>query len=452
MNSNQENDSTKGNGQKNQKRQRLSKKQSIAVEQQEEILDTVMDLEADDDSNKDSNDFILSNGEFDWDGYESYHNTKLRVNTRIKTASHKEIVYSHEPYAQEMYNMLSDVQFQESMAELTVGGVETGKIYTMSERWATVDIGYREMLYIDLSREDKDVLADLRPGDEVSVKVLSDKTDAKEYAVASISEGTKQRIFAELRVAAEDGGTAYLGTVKEMIPGGGYIVSVQGINCFMPGSLAGINKLHDFTSIVGTKMYVVPDSFSAAKGTIVVSHRKYLQAMIPNEIANLQENMDQDITGNVTGTAKYGVFVEFNTCLTGMIHINDLGPDLFERHKAQQIAPGEEVTFKIKEIVTNEKIILTQKEKVEARVDNSWEEFTKNLKVPMLVENASIRSIKDYGLFIAVHGSVVGMAHISEFPEGTSLKDTFTKGQEIAVEVTKVDEETKKVFLKVFGA
>jgi len=103
-------------------------------------------------------------------------------------------------------------------------------------------------------------------------------------------------------------------------------------------------------------------------------------------------------------------------------------------------------------IVTNEKIILTQKEKVEARVDNSWEEFTKNLKVPMLVENASIRSIKDYGLFIAVHGSVVGMAHISEFPEGTSLKDTFTKGQEIAVEVTKVDEETKKVFLKVFGA
>ena len=55
-------------------------------------------------------------------------------------------------------------------------------------------------------------------------------------------------------------------------------------------------------------------------------------------------------------------------------------------------------------------------------------------------------------MFISVHGSVVGMAHISEFPEGTVLKDTFTKGQEIAVEVTKVDEDTKKVFLRVFGA
>lgn len=451
MNSNQANDSTKRNGPKNEKRQRLNKTQKIAVEQQEEILDTVMDLELDT-NEKDSNDFFLSNGEFDWNGYEAYHNTKLRVNKRVKTASHREIVYSHEPYAQEMYNLLSDVQFQGTMVELKVGAIETGKIYTMSERWATVDIGYREMLYIDLSREDKDVLVDLRPGDEVSVKVLTDKTDSREYATASVSEGTKQRIFAELRKAADDSDTAYLGTVKEMIPGGGYIVSVQGINCFMPGSLAGINKLHDFTSIVGTKMYVVPDSFSATKGTIVVSHRKYLQAMIPGEIAKLQENLDTEITGSVTGSAKYGVFVEFNTCLTGMIHVNDLSAELFERHKSQNIAPGEEVTFKIKEIVTNEKIILTQKEKVDVKVDDSWDKFMKNLKVPMLVENASIRSIKDYGLFIAIHGSVVGMAHISEFPEGTVLKDTFTKGQEIAVEVTKVDEETKKVFLKVFGA
>lgn len=451
MNSNNTNDSTKGNAQKNQKRQRLEKKQSIVVEQHEENLDTVMELEADT-SDKDHNDFILSNGEFDWDGYESYHNTKLKANKRVKTGSHKDVVYCHEPYAQEFYNLISDVKFDDTISSLTVGAVETGKIYTMTERWATVDIGYREMLYIDLSREDKDVLTELRPGDEVSVKILSDKTPSKEYAIASISEGTKQRVFAELRIAAEEGGTAYLGTVKEMIPGGGYIVSVQGINCFMPGSLAGINKLHDFTSIVGTKMYVVPDSFSAAKGTIVVSHRKYLQAMIPNEISKLQENLEQEITGSVTGTAKYGVFVEFNTCLTGMIHVNDLGAELAERHRSNDIAAGEEVTFKIKEIVSNEKIILTQKERVEVKVDNSWEEFTKGLKLPMLVENATIRSIKDYGLFIAVHGSVVGMSHISEFPEGTSLKDTFQKGQEIVVEVTKVDDDTKKVFLKVIGA
>ena len=446
---NQNNGSNKGTG----KRKRLpetAKQVKIevdvveTVEQEEEL-----DLE---DTSSAAEEFLTPTGEFDWDRYESYYNTKLRANKKVKTASHKDVVYCHEPYAQDFYNLLSTVQFVESISELTEGAIEVGKIHSMSERWATVDIGYREMLYIDLSREDKYLIVDVRPGDEVAVKVLSDKTQNREYALASISEGTKQKVFADLRQAAEDGDTAYLGTVKEMIPGGGYVVSVQGIQCFMPGSLAGINKLYDFTSIVGTQMYVVPDSFSVKKGTIVVSHRKYLQALIPNAIEKLRSSIDEVQTGFVTGTTKYGVFVEFNECLTGMIHVNDLSSEIAELQKNNDIKPGMEIQFRVKEVVSNEKIILTQKEQSEVKVDNSWEEFTNSMKIPMLVENAVIRSIKDYVLFISVHGSVVGMAHISEFPEGTVLKDTFTKGQEIAVEVTKVDEDTKKVFLRVFGA
>ena len=42
---------------------------------------------------------------------------------------------------------------------------------------------------------------------------------------------------------------AYKGYVKSLIPGGGYIVEIQGVECFMPGSLAGINKLYDYTDI-----------------------------------------------------------------------------------------------------------------------------------------------------------------------------------------------------------
>jgi ribosomal protein S1 len=446
---NQNNGSNKGTG----KRKRLpetAKQVKIEVD----VVETVEqeeELDLEDTSSADV-EFLTPTGEFDWDRYESYYNTKLRANKKVKTASHKDVVYCHEPYAQDFYNLLSTVQFVESISELTEGAIETGKIHSMSERWATVDIGYREMLYIDLSREDKDIISDVRPGDEVAVKVLSDKTQSREYALASISEGTKQKVFADLRQAAEDGDTAYLGTVKEMIPGGGYVVTVQGIQCFMPGSLAGINKLYDFTSIVGTQMYVVPDSFSVKKGTIVVSHRKYLQAMIPNAIEALRNDLASEQKGFVTGTTKYGVFVEFNECLTGMIHVNDLSPEYSDLHRQNELKPGTDIIFKVKDIVTNEKIILTQKEQSEVRIDNSWEEFMQGVKIPMLVENAIVRSIKDYGLFISVHGSVVGMAHISEFPEGTVLKDTFAKGQEIAVEVTKVDSDTKKVFLRVFGA
>lgn len=395
--------------------------------------------------------YILPNGEFDWDTYENISTRKLRPNFKVNTSSRRHTVYSHSPEAQEFYNLINEVDMHSSMvSSLIEGDVMEGRIHSMSERWATVDVNYREMLYIDLSKEDMSLVSEFRPGDEVNVKVISDKTVSREYALASISEGTKQKIFTELREAAETGDTAFMGHVVSMIPGGGYIVKVQGIECFMPGSLAGINKLADFESIVGTDMYVVPDSFSAKRGTIVVSHRAYLQAMIPKMLEDLEENLDAVQSGFVTGTAKFGVFCEFNDCLTGMIHVNDLNPEWSAKHKAGEINPGDAIEFKVKEVVSTKKIILTQLEKEEIKEDTSWEEFTKDLQIPSIVDG-KIRSVKDYGVFVGLHGTVTGMAHISGFPKGTSLTERFSKGDEVAVEVTKIDNDTKKVFLKVVG-
>ena len=397
-------------------------------------------------------DYILPNGEFDWDGYESAFTNRLRPNYKVNTTSRRHTVYSHSPDAQEFYNLLNDSSLQSDMIpSLVEGSVIEGIIHTMSERWATVDVNYREMLYIDLSKEDAAMIKEYHAGDEVNVKVISDKTVNREFALASITEGTKQKVFTELREAAEAGDTAFMGHVESMIPGGGYIVRVQGIECFMPGSLAGINKLADFESIVGTDMYVVPDSFSAKRGTIVVSHRAYLQALIPGMIAEIEEDLEAVQTGFVTGTAKFGVFCEFKGCLTGMIHVNDLDADWSAKHKAGEINPGDAIEFKVKEIVNTKKIILTQVEPRPEEVDNSWDEFTKDLQIPSLVDG-TVRSVKDYGVFIQVHGTVVGMAHSSSFAKGTNLRETFTRGQEVTVEVTKIDNDTKKVFLKVVGA
>ena len=436
----------------NQKRKRINVAEQRETRTKVEAAEPVMVEETPKSKVEVEETYLLPNGEFDWDGYEMANSMKLRANPKINTISRRHTVYSHDANAQAFYNMINETNLDSDMvAFITEDAIMDGRIHSMSERWATVDVNYREMLYIDLSKEDMNLVSEFRPGDEVSVKVISDKTQSREYALASITEGTKQKIFAELRQAADDGGTAFMGHVVSMIPGGGYIVKVQGIECFMPGSLAGINKLADFESIVGTDMYVVPDSFSAKRGTIVVSHRAYLQAMIPNRIAELEENIERGIRGNVTGTAKFGVFCEFNECLTGMIHVNDLDGEWSSKLKAGDIQPGDEIEFKIKEIISDKKIILTQVELQEAVVDTSWEEFTKDLAIPSIV-NGKIRSVKDYGVFVGLHGTVTGMAHISGFPKDTSLTEMFAKGQEVAVEVTKIDNDTKKVFLKVVGA
>jgi small subunit ribosomal protein S1 len=327
---------------------------------------------------------------------------------------------------------------------IALGEHYEGTIYSMTNDWAMIDVGYRELVYIDLAKEPANIRPLVAVGEKFNVNIVA-TADRRGFIVGSIGDGIRQNIINELKASIETGTTAYIGTVTQMIPGGGYIVQVQGIDCFMPGSLAGANKLADFESIIGTEMYVCPVSYSYEKGTVVVSHRKYLQALIPSEVEKLKSlEKGTVITGEVTGTAKYGVFVEFNGCLTGMIHANDLSEDNVTRLNAREIQAGETVEFMIKEVISEKKIMLTQKEEVEAV--NPWDGLSSKYSVPASVRG-TVKALKDYGIFVTIEEGIVGLLHISEL-EGIDIS-AIKKGDPISVIITRIDESSRKVFLKL---
>jgi len=384
--------------------------------------------------------FYDKDGNFMWDAYgASCPSHRRKPNPHVKTkAGHR--VYCRESYAQEMYNLLESFEVNHAIkSNINVGEIHEGIIYAVTQDTITVDIGYRELVYVKSDKEPQRI-KELSPGEETAVLITN--TD-NAFISGSISGGVKQKVFMDLRAGVEAGDTAWVGLVKEMIENGGYVVEVQGIECFMPGSLAGINKLADFESIIGQELYVVPVSFSAGRGTIVVSHRKYLQALIPQEIEKIKENAGEEITGNVTGTAKYGVFVEFNRCLTGMIHKNDLDPETFEKFKKREIMPADEVTFKVKDVISNTKITLTQIDNVQT---SPWDDITSRYKIPAVVK-AQVKAKKDYGLFVTIEDGVTGLLHVSEL--GEDVMKVFNPGDEITVKITRIEEETQKVFLKL---
>lgn len=385
--------------------------------------------------------------EFNWEEHEASCPKNLRKpNKKIKAPRGMKIM-CHEPYAQDLLNLMLGFEADTTtISHITTGEIYDGTIYSINQEWVTVDINYREMVYVNLLKEETSIREMLQIGAEVKVQVLSTReTPGKSFVTGSISAGVKTAVINDIMGSIDKGSTAYQGYVSEMIPGGGYIVNIQGIGCFMPGSLAGINKLADFESIVGTEMYVVPMSFSNKRGTIVVSHREYLKAMIPSRIEELRKDLTAERSGKVTGSAKYGVFVEFNDCLTGMIHVNDLSPELLKRHKSREIEPGEDITFKIKEIVSNEKIILTQLDKP-VKVD-AWEGIEDRIKVPAEITGV-IKSVKDYGVFVDVEKGLTGLLHVSELPEGLEVQ-SLKQGDKITVTVTRIDSATRKIFLKL---
>jgi small subunit ribosomal protein S1 len=386
--------------------------------------------------------FYDENGEFMWDAYESTCPSRTRKpNPHIKTKDGDK-VYSRESYAQEMYDMLTahDASIGQLLTVINPGEIHEGKIYAINSEFISVDIGYRELIYVKYDKEPAEIQS-LKPGDDTAVLIT--QLGKNSHVVGSINGGVKHKVFMDLRAAVEEGNTAWVGTVTNMIENGGYMVMVQGIECFMPGSLAGINKLHDFSSIIGTEMYVVPVSFSPDRGTLVVSHRKYLQALIPGEIENLKQTQGETVTGNVTGTAKYGVFVEFNKCLTGMIHNNDLDEDTLAKFRAREIKPGDEISFMVKDIISNTKITLTQKANI---VVNPWVDIISRYQIPSVVQ-ATVKTKKDYGLFITIEDGVTGLLHVSELSE--EVMSVFKAGDPITVQITRIDVDSMKVFLKM---
>lgn len=386
--------------------------------------------------------------DFDWEAYEATCPTRTRKpNPHIKSPRGT-TVYSREPYAQELVDLYEGHSVaSKSLYTLDVGVSYTGTVYGVDDTMASIDVGYRELVYVDLSRETPEVNELLKVGAEIDVQLIADKSmNVKKYMVGSVGEGLKTKIVKEIIESIDDGNTAYSGKVTKMIPGGGYIVQVQGIDCFMPGSLAGVNKLHDFESIIDTEMYVVPVSYSEDKGTVVVSHRAYLRALIPTTIKEIQDNSTIERTGHVTGSAKYGVFVEFEGCLTGMIHVNDLDLETAKAHRDRSLEPGTEIKFYVKEVINERKITLVQGSPAEKKVD-PWEgiasRYTKKTEVI-----GTVKSTKDYGLFVEIEEGVVGLLHISEFPDNIEIKD-ISKGADITVQVIRVEEDTRKVFLKL---
>jgi ribosomal protein S1 len=300
---------------------------------------------------------------------------------------------------------------------------------------ALIDIGAKHTASCSLLKEHQQIVENIEVGTIIDVKI---KTSDRGLITASIGEAIEEVKLNEILKSIGDKQVAFNGTVVELI-NGGYWVEIGGIKCFMPGSLAGINKLWDFNSLIGQNLIVMPLSFSKEKQTVIVSHREYLTTLIPNEIEKLSENMKSELFGFVTGATKFGIFAEFNGCLTGIIPITDLDKETLHKFENNQIKPGDKISFWPKEIISNKKIMLTQL----GAVTNPWDVAKETYK-PMMITKGIVTKLTNYGVFVELEKGISGLIH------KTKLNDSIlSKGDEINVKIHSISADDKKIVMSL---
>lgn len=335
--------------------------------------------------------------------------------------------------------LLDQIQNLPEVPDINVGDIVEGKINKIDDNEIIIDVNYKDTIYVDLKPSDLKIVQNLKQYDTTNV-LITDIKDSPYEIKGSITELIKMNVATKLSDYLKDD-IALEATVLELIPAG-FMLSIEMDNiivtAFMPKTLAGINKLteHQSNELIGTKINVMFESLQQEKGVYVVSRKKYLRTLIPNAIKQLKKDVKLDETivysGKVTGSKHFGVFVEFGECLTGMIYKVNLNPAY--QDKIHEIEPGTMIDFYVKDVLKDDKIILTQ-----ILRESLWD----NIKLNQIKEGV-VCSIKSFGALVALDDETTGLIQ-KTYIEKSNI--TLKTGDNVKVKVVTIFKDERKIYL-----
>lgn len=365
---------------------------------------------------------------FNWD--ELSNNFIPRYNDLIG-----EVKKSSGKFSKKLLNNFKEYEGIEVFEQVSKNSVLNGKIVSINEKYVTIDIDNKDNIIIDRRGSEEKICKQLQVGQHVDV-LVTDVIDRPYQIKGSLSELVKIKANNKMIDSFKNkyGIDAY---VKEMIAAG-YMLEINiddiKIDAFMPNTLADANKLHDPTSIIGTNIKVMLETLQQDKGVYVVSRKKYLNSLIPEKIKELKSApRDKVYRGHVTGTRDFGIFVQFEDCLTGMIHKANIAEE--HQHRIDTIKPGSIIDFYIKDIIKGgQQIILTQKLE-----DSLWDTIRVGDKI-----KGNVISIKPFGALISLDYETNGLIQTTYINKN---KKNIKPGDVIDVLVISIIRDDRKIYL-----
>jgi len=394
--------------------------------------------------------------EFDWSKYDNDYKggNRLISNKKIKGQDNKQICYSREPYAQELFDLLTSEDSKIINKDLVKGdSVLITDIYKIQNDRITVELLGGLTVNVDIKREKKFVqIFGFNTVDEF-ILTLQNEEYLKKFIDQGLSvvviessptlkislwQGYLKKIKEEFMNEIKNPSKAYIAKVIEANKGG-YFVEVQGVEAFMPGSLAAPNKIIDFQSLVGKEITVMIEDFLVEMNSFIVSNKKYIKYILPKKLLEL--DLNTKYSGIVTGTSKYGIFVEFEKIFTGLLHNSKMKEETLTKFRAREYHSNDIIEFYINEITKDNRIILTEENPEEKRL--KFENFIKENKDKVL--EGTIAAIMNFGIIVNTLG-LSGLIPLINFKKNRISMKNFVVGDKLKIKILELKDEDKLIF------
>lgn len=152
--------------------------------------------------------------------------------------------------------------------------------------------------------------------------------------------------------------------------------------------------------------------------------------------------------GTVVSITDYGVFVELEEGVEGLIHVSEMTWSKKPRHPSKMVAVGDEVAIIVLNIETETKRISLGMKQLQ---QNPWDMVTDSYPVGSVIEG-KIKNITDFGVFIGIEEGIDGLIHVSDLSWTERIKhpsEKYAKGETIQAVVLKIDKENERFSLGI---
>jgi len=151
--------------------------------------------------------------------------------------------------------------------------------------------------------------------------------------------------------------------------------------------------------------------------------------------------------GSVRNLTNFGVFVELEQGIDGLIHISDLSWTKKIRHPGEVVKKGEQIEVIILGIDVDQRRISLGHKQLN---DNPWDTFSSAYRVGTDIEGKIVRIIEK-GVIVELPAGVDGFVPLSQLSQTPikNLAEAFQVGDALPMTVIEFDGESKKIVLSV---
>src|ERR1700688_2387625 len=154
------------------------------------------------------------------------------------------------------------------------------------------------------------------------------------------------------------------------------------------------------------------------------------------------------VHGKIVGVVDYGVFVELEQGVEGLVHVSEISWNKKVVHPSKLVKVGDEVDVVVLDIKPSDRrVSLGMKQ----ALPDPWLQIAEKYPVGTVV-TGKVRNIAEFGAFVEIEDGFDGLVHVGDVSWTGRVKnphEVFRKGEPVTAKVLKIDPENRRVSLGI---